>query len=1516
MKLNSAIYEQLGSLTYNTLYNPEQEHDACGVGFVANIHGQRSHEILKIAINSICNLTHRGALDADAKTGDGAGVLTQIPHKYFRRIVEKLGHKLYQDSDLGVGMMFLPRSNPYDAARCRQITEEVISKRGLFLFGWRTVPVNMSVLGDKALLTCPQIEQVFVGRPAGLKINDDEYERLLFLVRNEIEDRAAADKIQNFYIPSFSSRTIVYKGMLNGNQLERFYLDLKEPLYETALAVFHQRYSTNTFPTWPLAHPFRMLAHNGEINTIKGNRNWVAARENELQADFWGDDIKHLRPIIQDGGSDSASLDNAAEVLAISGRGIAHALQMLVPPAWENEKNMPAEVKDFYHYHACLNEPWDGPAAIVFSDGIYVGACLDRNGLRPARYKLRSDGLFILASEVGTSQVPDKNTIEKGRLAPGQMIIVDTMNGKLLRDDDIKRAAAAKQPYGLWLRQNLRKLTVDTSTTRADNLDPLTRTQQQLAFAYNTEELSMVLAPMAKTAEEPVGSMGDDTPLAVLSTRQRLLPWYFKQLFAQVTNPPIDPIREKNVMSLTTYIGRRRNWLSESPEHARLIECPSPILYNEELEYLSQLNEGEFQAATFRTLFPAQEGKNALATAVRALCHQVEMAVDQGKTIIILSDRGVDEHNAPISMLLACAAVHHHLVRVGKRMRCSIICETAEARDVHQVACLIGYGASCVNPWLAIESIHEMIQKEELKELTLSKAVANYFKALEKGLLKILSKMGISTISSYRGAQIFEAIGIGQELIDECFTGTPSQIGGIGFAEIESDTLSRHKYAFSTDAALYDAGFFRNRKGGEMHAITAPVIQNFHTFVGIKGEDKANRLEDYKKYVESVLASTPLAIRHLLEFVDTVPIPIDEVESIESIRRRFTTAGMSLGALSPEAHEALAIAMNRIGGKSNSGEGGEDPARYQTMENGDSANSAIKQVASGRFGVTAEYLASAKEIEIKMAQGSKPGEGGQLPGHKVTPLIARLRYSVPGVTLISPPPHHDIYSIEDLAQLIYDLKQINPRAKVCVKLVAESGVGTIAAGVAKAHADIILISGHEGGTGASPLSSIKHAGSCWEIGVAEAQQVLMLNGLRDRVTLRTDGGMRTGYDIVIAAILGAEEFNFGTAALIALGCVYVRQCHLNTCPVGIATQDERLRTKFRGRPEMVINYFNGVAQEVREIMARLGVRTMNELIGRTDLVRQRRTGNPRFDSIDLSKLLSIHKLDADLPRYHTWERNDRHEDRPLDDVILQDATTTLRTGRKITLRYDVKNIHRCVGTKLSGEIAYRFGDKGLPDGTITLELYGTAGQSLGAFLVQGVNIKLIGEANDYVGKSMSGGQIALIPPPTAKFDPSKNIICGNTVLYGATGGRFFAAGRAGERFAVRNSGCTAVIEGVGDHGCEYMTRGTVVILGPTGKNFAAGMSGGTAYVLDEDGKFQDNYNPEMVKLHKITEEDAMLLKQLLFSHIEATESAKAKTILKNWQSYEPLFWKVCPDPPKAPVEVASSTSLQKQEMKN
>ncbi|HSH96062.1 MAG TPA: glutamate synthase large subunit, partial [Roseimicrobium sp.] len=1351
----------------------------------------------------------------------------------------------------------------------------------------------------------PEIQQVLLGRTSGW--TDEEFERRLFLARKLAEKRAIEEKIEGFYIPSFSSRTIVYKGLFNAPQLPKFYSDLKDPLFTTALAIFHQRYSTNTFPNWQLAHPFRMLAHNGEINTLLGNKNWTRARERELASPVWGQNLDLLKPIIQPSGSDSSALDNALETLELSGRSVLHSVMMLAPEAYEKMKDMDPKLKGFYQYHSCLNEPWDGPAAVVFSDGRFVGATLDRNGLRPARYKIYEDGLFVMGSEAGVVPLDEKNVIKKGRLGPGRILAIDTIEGKILENDEVKLHVASQQPYKEWCDKNTFPLAEHSkpfgSTHSPVNI--LDLTLQQITFGWDTEELREVLKPMATAGTEPVGSMGDDTPLPVLSKRPRLLPDYFKQLFAQVTNPPIDSIREKIVMSLSTNIGLRRSWLEETEAHAKMIRVDSPFLLDYELESLRHIKDPAFQSETIFCHFSLQKGADDLDAALKSICSIASKSVDAGKAILILSDRNTDSDRVPIPMLLAVGAVHHHLIREGKRMRVSLIAETGEARDVHHFACLVGYGASSVNPYIAIDTIRQSVESGEYGDIELEKAIANFRSAIENGLLKIMSKMGISTIASYRGAQIFEAIGVSHEVIDRCFFGTVSQIGGVSLRQIAEDCLRRHSMAYGAPetALLDEGGNYKVAKGGrgEYHAFNPLVVGALNRF------NKSGKREDFVKYLEAVETRDPIAPRDLLKFkFGVTPVSIDEVESVEDIRRRFTTAGMSLGALSPEAHECLAIAMNSIGGKSNSGEGGEDPTRYTLRPNGDNACSAIKQIASGRFGVTPEYLASATELEIKMAQGAKPGEGGQLPGHKVSPLIARLRHSVPGVPLISPPPHHDIYSIEDLAQLIYDLKQVNPRAKVCVKLVAEAGVGTVAAGVAKAYADVVLISGHDGGTGASPLSSIKHTGSSFELGVAEAHQTLMLNDLRSRIVLRTDGGIKTGQDIVVAALLGAEEYNFGTAALIAAGCAMFRVCHLNTCPVGVATQKDELRLKFRGKPENVVAFFNGVAQEVREILAKLGFRTLNEVVGRTDLLERRPlTDFPeemraKIGSLQLEKLLYQVDPSGTATRVHTRERNERFGDSSLDDKIVNDAKLALQGKGKVKLTYKINNVVRNVGTKVSGQIGYQYGDKGLPEASIDITLKGSAGQSFGTFLANGIRLKLVGEANDYVGKGMNGGEIVVRPPEACKFVWADNQIIGNTVMYGATGGRLLAAGRAGERFCVRNSGGTAVVEGTGDHGCEYMTGGLVVVLGSVGRNFGAGMSGGLAYIYDRENMVPDRYNNAMVGIERLSDtEEIKRLQALVYAHLEATESPLASEILKNWKDSINHFWRVVPHPAEA-----------------
>jgi glutamate synthase (NADPH/NADH) large chain/glutamate synthase (ferredoxin) len=1477
------------------------ERDACGVGFVANIHGIRSRSILEYGLTSCCNVIHRGAAEADRKTGDGAGILTQIPHKLFRRILkDEFDYDLKNDTDLGIGVFFLPREDQEQKNYCKLAVKLILQNLGLRVIGWRRVPINEKELGQKARDSRPSICHLFIEREEGM--SDDEFERTLYLGRRQIGAHLRSEKVQHFYIPSFSHRTIVYKALALPTVLTKFYRDLNDTDYETALCLYHQRFSTNTFPTWGLCHPFRMLCHNGEINTVRGNRNWLSSRESAFASDIWGDRVRHLKPMLNPGQSDSASLDSALELLVMSGRSPEEAMALLVPPAYGIDPFTTPEQKAYYEFNQCFSEPWDGPASLVFTDGRTVAACLDRNGLRPSRFKLTQDGVFTLGSEVGVVELDDLTIVRKGRLGPGEMLSINVEKGTLRFNGEIKQGLATAKPYGEWLdahRVALSSLASPSPQPHQGDLDILTLSQKQAAFGYTKEELDMSFVPMLKDGIEATHSMGDDTPLAILSTRPRLLFTYFKQLFAQVTNPPIDPIRERLVMSLSVALGYSRNILQPSPEHAKIIHLESPVLWPHELDALQSVDG--FPALTLDTTWEASEGEKGLEPAIQRLCAEAEQAAKDGIRLLILSDRATSETRVPIPALLATGAVHHHLNRIRKRILLSLIVDSGEVRDTHQTAAIFGYGAQAVCPWLAYETVREMVEgHKELVNTGFLKAMKNFRYALEKGVLKIMSKMGISVLSSYQGAQIFEAVGISRKLIKSCFTGTSSQIEGIGFEEVAMESLSRHLGGYG-DAIpkgpedLGDPGYYRYRREGERHSIDAGFIRNFHTFV------KTGKAGDYAAYVAHYTQNRPVSLHDMFELIPGQAIPLEEVEPIEDIRVRFTTAAMSLGALSPEAHELLAVAMNEIGGKSNSGEGGEDPVRFKRYENGDWGNSKIKQIASGRFGVTAEYLASAEELEIKMAQGAKPGEGGQLPGMKVQGIIAKLRRTQPGVQLISPPPHHDIYSIEDLAQLIHDLKQVNPRARVCVKLVAESGVGTIAAGVAKANADIILVSGHEGGTGASPISSIKHAGLPWEIGLAETQQVLMLNGLRDRVTLRTDGGLRSGMDIIHAAILGAEEFNFGTIALIAMGCVYVRKCHLNTCPVGIATQDPKYRDKFKGKKEYVVNFFNSVANEVREIMATLGVRKLNDLIGRVEFLKQRHIeGHPKANTINLSRVLKnvAAELGEDVPRICLKGRNDGIHPHPLDDKIMQDAKDAITDQKPVRLSYKVKNTNRNVGTKLSGEIAYHWGDTGMAEGTITVALEGSAGQSFGTFLCGGIKLILTGEANDYVGKGMTAGEIVIKPRDGVPFPAADNSILGNTVMYGATGGHLYASGRGGERFCVRNSGGTAVVEGIGDHGCEYMTNGTVVILGTTGKNFGAGMSGGVAYVYNEAGNFAQLYNSGMIEIVALDGQDEATLKTLIGNHVQNTGSKKAAAMLADWSQAMGHFIRVQPIQPK------------------
>ncbi len=1492
-------------LPTHTLYDPQFEHDACGVGFVADITGARSHLVLQRALESVRNVTHRGAVSADAATGDGAGILTQVPAAIFHPEAARMGYPVEADGDLAVGVVFLP---PDGAQTCRHMLEAACSEQRLQVLGWRVVPIDPSVLGEKARATMPQIEHLLVGRPP--MMDAPEFGRRLYVARKVAEAGYAREEME-CYIPSLSNRTIVYKGLLVATHLAGFYHDLQEPGFETALAVLHQRYSTNTFPNWVLAQPFRFLAHNGEINTLQGNRSWMHAREPEMASSLWGDDVERLKPVLQPGGSDSTSLDNALELLVLSGRDITHAMTMLVPEAWENMPHMDPELRAFYEYHACLTEPWDGPAALAFTDGTVVAAALDRNGLRPARYTITDDNIMVMNSEVGTTSTDSARVLEKGRIGPGEIIAVDTARGLLLKNQEIKERIAGQRPYGKWLQQRMRYLSPPAlgsngsapESVQGPNLPPPPSLALQRAFAYTTEEAHLVLRPLYLQAVEPVGSLGDDTPLSVLATRPRLLYSYFKQRFAQVTNPPIDPLREQLVMSLYTYLGPRGSLLKEEAGHAALLRLDSPILTDDKLTTLAHAEDHALRAAKLSVCFPAADGPSALEPAVRALCAEAEAAVTAGCSLLIVSDRDVDAEHAGIPMLLAVGAVHHHLIRTGQRMRASIVVETAEAREMHHFALLIGYGASAVNPYMAFGTIRHLVEEGHDVAIGVERAIANYLKVIQKQLLKIMSKMGISTITAYHGAQIFEAVGVGREVIATCFTGTPSSVGGIGFEEIAREVLGRHAQAFGSSsngkAKLDDHGFFRYRRGGEPHAFSPTAFRMIHAAV----REDGTGYDGYKGFVKMSGEQEPITLRDLLRFKPAgPPVPLEQVEPAKEIVKRFNGGSMSFGALGMEAHETIATAFNRIGSKSGSGEGGEDPRRYRERRNGDSSNSGMKQVASGRFGVTPEYLAMADVLEIKMAQGSKPGEGGQLPGHKVTEIIAHIRHTQVGVPLISPPPHHDIYSIEDLAQLIYDLKVVNPRAKVAVKLVAEAGVGTIAAGVAKAYADFILIAGMEGGTGASPLISIKHAGCPWEMGLAETHQVLVLNDLRGRVTLRTDGGFRTGRDVVVAAMLGAEEFGFGTAAMVAVGCTVARQCHLNTCPVGVATQDPELRKKFTGTPEMLVRYLFYVAEEVRETMASLGLRTVDEMVGRADLLEQVSVkGHPKANTLDLSRMLAQPDPSGRLPRRHMQERNDRIGYTPLDDELLPLVMQAIEGKAPAKVELPIRNVHRTVGARIAGEIAYRYGDKGILENSIELRFWGSAGQSFGAFCIGGMHITLQGDANDYVGKGMHGGEIVLFPPHDAGFFAHDNVIMGNTVLYGATGGWLFAAGRAGERFAVRNSGAWTVVEGTGDHCCEYMTGGMVVVLGPTGRNFGAGMSGGTAYVLDMDDSLSYKLNPDMVGMGPVEDEhDQEVLHTLVQRHHEVTHSVRAEDVLDNWAVYLPRFKKVAALPHVAP----------------
>ncbi len=1471
------------------LYDPRTEHDACGVALVAKLWGEATHAVIEKGLEALGNLEHRGAAGADPNTGDGAGILLQIPDAFFRGVAA--GIELPPPGRYAVGVVFLPTEHER-RAELEQLIEQTVQAEGQRVIWWRDVPTDDRYAGETARASQPFIRQVLVA--AGEDVPDqDAFERKLYVIRRLIEHEAGGE----LAIPSFSSRTLVYKGMLTAPQLPRYFTDLRDPRLASRLALVHSRFSTNTFPSWTLAHPFRMIAHNGEINTLRGNANWMRARESQLASELFGDDLRRIMPVIQPDASDSAALDNVLELLVLSGRSIPHAMMMMIPEAYRTRTDLDPDVRGFYDFHSCLLEPWDGPAAVVFTDGKMAGATLDRNGLRPGRWIQDTEGYVVLASEAGVLTVAPEHIQRKGRLAPGRMFLLDLEQGRIIEDEEVKRHVARRQPYGEWYQQSV--VHIDDLPDRAPltpRIEPLR--SKQLAFGYSQEDLKLVIAPMAAKAEEPVASMGNDAALAVLSDRQPPLFSYFKQLFAQVTNPPIDPIREQVVMSLQVGVGRERNLLDEAPDQAHQLVMDQPILRNHELEKLRQVSHEIFDAATLDITWPIEQGSDGMAVRLDALCEEAARYVDNGANILILSDRNLGAERVAMPSLLAVAAVHQHLVGRGTRLSTGLVIESGEPRQIHDMATLIGFGASAINPYVMFESLDELADRSLLPEdLDREEAEKRIVKAIGKGLLKTISKMGISTIQSYCGAQIFEAVGLDRELIDRHFTGTASRIGGIGLHELAVEALERHFRAYPRTARdlLPVGGVLQWRRDGELHNWNPDTVAKLQHAVRGEMGDGWQTYEEFARMVNDE-SSARSSLRGLLRLrALPEPIPLDQVEPATQIVRRFTTGAMSLGALSREAHETLAIAMNRLGGKSNTGEGGEDPERFTPDANGDDRRSKIKQIASGRFGVTTHYLVNAEQLQIKMAQGAKPGEGGQLPGHKVDAYIARIRHSTEGVGLISPPPHHDIYSIEDLKQLIYDLRCSNPSASVSVKLVSEVGVGTVAAGVAKANADHITISGGEGGTGASPQSSVHGAGIPWEIGLAETQQTLMLNDLRSRVTLEVDGQMKTGRDVVIAALLGADEFGFSTAPLIAMGCIMMRVCHLNTCPVGVATQDPELRARFRGTPDHVINYLMNVAEEARRLMATLGVRRFEDLIGRTELLDMRDAiEHWKAQRVDLSMVLSSPDVPGDVARRRT-----RGPEPVLDDALdwglVRQCTPALERREPVKLGpIAVRNVNRTVGGILSGEIARRFGADGLPDGTIEITFTGSAGQSFGAWLASGVSLSLRGETNDYAGKGLSGGILAVRPPEAALFRAEENMIVGNTVLYGATSGRAFFRGLAGERFAVRNSGASAVVEGVGDHGCEYMTGGRVVVLGPTGRNFAAGMSGGIAYVYDSDNRFTSRCNTELVDLDPVGDLDVEELRALIAEHAQRTGSLVARNILAQWDRARERFVKVMP----------------------
>ena len=1483
------------------LYHPRNEHDACGMGLVASIRGEKSHSIIRKGLEVLINLTHRGAAGCDPETGDGAGILIQIPHVFFARECGELGMRLPEPGAYGVAMCFLP-VDKHNRLQCEGVIERIAKEEGLALLGWRDTPVNGIAIGREARASQPYIEQLFLAKPSHMKADDDAFERLLYRVRRRTENEMVASDIEGkefFYIPSLSCRTIVYKGLMLAPQIEKFYFELANPLVTSALCLVHQRFSTNTFPSWKLAHPYRYAAHNGEINTIRGNISWMNARQSVLESPLYDGKIEDLYPVIMPEGSDSASFDNAVEFLYQSGRSLPHVMAMLIPEAWSGNPDMDEDKRAFYEYHASLMEPWDGPAAMAFTDGRVIGATLDRNGLRPGRYVVTKDDLVVLASEAGVLDIPAKDVRKKGRLQPGRMFLVDTVQKRIISDKEIKKQLAGRQPYATWLKEQqvtLDELPEPPARNVTAKVEPLLRRQR--AYGYSEEDLRILMGPMGATAAEPIGSMGTDVPLACLSDRPQSLFSYFKQLFAQVTNPPIDPIREELVMSLISYIGTERNILDEAPENCHTLKLPHPILTNRDLEKLRRVSSGDLLATTLPALFRAADGEKGLKHSLDDLSNRAAHAVDSGYTLLILSDRGVDATYAPIPSLLAMAAVHNRLVRDKTRTQVALIIESGEPREVMHFALLIGYGASAINPYLAFETLHDLHRLGLLpKGVTGNHAEKNFIKAINKGLLKTFSKMGISTLQSYRGAQVFEAVGLNQVLVNAYFSGTASRIEGVGLDVLAREAQMKHEYAFQplteSETELVVGGHYQFRQGGEYHLLNPDTISKLQQAVR---QNNPTTFEEYTALLDDQNRHL-CTLRGLLQlkYADN-PIPIEEVEPAKEIVKRFTTGAMSYGSISKEAHETLAIAMNRLGGMSNTGEGGEEEERFKPDPNGDSRRSAVKQVASGRFGVTTNYLVNADELQIKMAQGAKPGEGGQLPGHKVDEVIARTRHSIPGVGLISPPPHHDIYSIEDLAQLIYDLKNVNPQARIAVKLVSEVGVGTVAAGVAKAHADVVLISGDNGGTGASPLSSIKHAGLPWELGLAETQQVLLLNDLRGRIKVQTDGKLQTGRDVVIAALLGAEEFGFATMPLISMGCIMMRKCHLNTCSVGIATQDPVLRARFQGQPEHVVNFFFFIAEQVRQHMAKLGFRTVDEMVGRVDKIDAAiADAHWKAKGIDLSSILYEPELPSRVAR-RKIQAQDHGLDKALDHKLIEAAAPALESKTPVKASFAIRNVHRTVGAMLGGEIARRYGSAGLPEGTIHFKFTGSAGQSFGAFVPNGVTLELEGDSNDYLGKGLSGGRIIAYPPKTSSFLPEESILVGNVVLYGATSGEVFLNGIAGERFAVRNSGAIAVVEGVGDHGCEYMTNGTVVVIGKTGRNFAAGMSGGRAFVFDDRGDFTARRcNKTSVDLEPLVlEADVAEVRGLLARHRDLTGSPRAAWILDNWADAQPRFIKIFP----------------------